>query len=72
MKLLWRLTLLGVVGLNSIYFETIEKQYKYNTHLSCHRLCLLAVWPGKVDRGVEGGGVEYNILIWAQNVQREI
>jgi len=39
------------VGLNSIYFETIEKQYKYYTNLSCHGLCLLAVWPGKVGRG---------------------
>ena len=37
-------------GLNSIYFETIEKQYKYYTNLSCHGLCLLAVWPGKVGR----------------------
>ena len=41
----------GTVGLNSIYFETIEKQYKYYTNLSCHGLCLLAVWPGKVGRG---------------------
>ena len=40
-----------VFGLNSIYFETIEKQYKYYTNLSCHGLCLLAVWPGKVGRG---------------------
>ena len=39
------------VGLNSIYFETIEKQYKYYTNLSCHGLSLLAVWPGKVGRG---------------------
>ena len=38
-------------GLNSIYFETIEKQYKYYTNLSRHGLCLLAVWPGKVGRG---------------------
>ena len=38
------------IGLNNIYFETIEKQYKYYTNLSCHGLCLLAVWPGK-----EGG-----------------
>ena len=26
------------LGLNSIYFETIEKQYKYYTNLSCHGL----------------------------------
>ena len=48
---------ISVFGLNSIYFETIEKQYKYFTNLSCHGLCLLAVWPGKVGRGglkVEG------------------
>ena len=42
---------LRIVGLNSIYFETIEKQYRYYTNLSCHGLCLLAVWPGKVGRG---------------------
>ena len=40
-----------ILGLNSFYFETIEKQYKYYTNLSCHGLCLLAVWPGKVGRG---------------------
>ena len=40
-----------VIGLNSIYFETIEKQYKYYTNLSCHGLCFLAVWPGKVIQG---------------------
>ena len=27
--------LFGLLGLNSIYFETIEKQYKYYTNLSC-------------------------------------
>ena len=38
------------VGLNSIYFETIEKQYKYYTNLTCHGLCLLAAWLGKWRR----------------------
>ena len=45
------MTLTLDLGLNSIYFETIEKQYKYYTNLSCHGLCLLAVWPGKVGGG---------------------
>ena len=42
------------------YFETIEKQYKYYTNLSCHGLCLPAVWPGRWGAAVEGGGVECN------------
>ena len=45
----------GLLGLNNIYFETIEKRYKYYTNLVCHGLCLLAVWPGKVGRGSQRG-----------------
>ena len=38
-------------GLNSIYFETIEKQNEYITTFACHGLCLFAVWQGKVGKG---------------------
>ena len=46
-------------GSNSIYVQTIEKQYKYYTNLVFHGLCLLAVWPGKVGRGGQRWGVEF-------------
>ena len=40
-----------VLGLNSIHFETIEKQNKCYTNVTCYGLCLLAVWPGKKGEG---------------------
>ena len=42
------------IGLNGIYFETIEKHYKHYANLVCHGLCLLAVWLGKGGGAVKG------------------
>ena len=50
-SLLWSSTArLNRVGLNSIYLETIEKQYKYYTNLSCHGLNRVVTGSTKTDR----------------------
>ena len=36
------------VGLNSIHFETMEKQYKYYTYLTCRRLACCVAGEGSV------------------------
>ena len=39
------------VGLNSIYFETIEKQYKYYKNLACHGTACLLCGSGRWEGG---------------------